>query len=386
MAAIPKVEFRGTVTEFKEHFGDCEFAKNIDSVASFEDHLFELAFEKGNLPVARWFIQHGCNMHKLYKKEYKNYRDTDRPPLIAAVENGHLPVVNLLLAMGASPDGVRCPNPMSCNHQRGPANDFVCKNTQALPLALYNRQNTIAQMLIDAGAERYWSGEIKSAINGGNLQRLETLDTKYDSWSFVRSAIAQNNPRMVRIILNNLTEHLKKYMPSQDYYGFNYATLVVESILNDNPEITLLLLDAQPTFDVNFVSWSSRGPQTRPIIAAIQKANLALVQDLIKRGAWINPILTDHLIKYDNIELNPLYAAANADNTEAVELLLQEGANPMLLARYPGVLGYGSSSEPLPVIEFIRQFQGWKTYHGCRQRPNLNRIIQLCENAVVQKP
>lgn len=386
MDTIPKIEFRGTVTEFKEHFGDCEFAKNIDSVANFEDHLFELAFEKGNLPVARWFIQHGCNMHKLYKKECKNYRDTDRPPLIAAVENGHLPVVNLLLAMGASPDGVRCPNTMGCKHQRGPAYDFLCKNMQALPLAFYNGHIAIAQALIAAGSERYRDGEVKSVINGGHSELIEFFGMKISDWNCVRSAVLQNNPRLVQVVLKNLTEHLKKYMPSEDYYGFNYATLVVESILNDNPEITHLLLDAQPTFDVNFVSWSFRGPNTRPIIAAIQKGNLALIQDLIKRGVWINPILTDHLIKYDSIELNPLYAAADADNIKAVELLLQERANPMHLACYPGVLGCGSSSA-LPVIEFIRQFQGWETYPGCRKRPNLNRIIHLLEEHIGrQKP
>lgn len=384
MDKVPEIEFKGTIAEFKKHFGQCDFTQNVDSAPNFEDYLFGIAFEKGNLSVARWFVQHGCNLHKLYKNGCQDYRDTSKPPLIAAVENGHLPVVNLLLAMGASPDGVRCPNTMSCNHQRGPANDFLCKNIQALPLALYNRQNTIAQMLIDAGAERYWSGEIKSAVNGGNLQRLEALDTKYDSWSFVRSAIAQNNPRMVRIILNNLTEHSKKYMPSEDYYGFNYATLVVESILNDNPEITRMLLDAQPSFDVNCVSQSFRGPHTRPIIAAIQKGNLAQVQDLIKRGAWINPIFPERSpIEYDSIEGNPLYAAAYEDNIEAVEFLLQQGALPTHLACYHGSVW----GEPMPVIEFIRQFQGWKEYHGLKQRPNLNSIIQILEDHMAkQKP
>lgn len=363
-----EIEFRGTIAGFKKHFGECDFTKNVDSVPNFEDYVFELAFEKGNLAVARWFLQHGCNLQKLYKKGRLDYRETSKPPLIAAVENGHLPAVKLLLIMGANPNGLDCPNTMECGHARGPGTPFICKNSFALHLALYKGHNAIAKTLIKAGAKRYYWAEATSAVDGGNSEVIETLEMKIDCWYQVDSAVCQRNPRLVGVVLKNLTERKKKYLPDVWYEGFNYATLVIKSIFNDTPEITRMLLDAQPSFDVNSVSpWrSSIETYTRPLIVAIQKGNLPLALDLIKRGAWINPPGGSYS-KYDNIEFNPLYAAAKEDNIRAVEFFLQQGANPNHLALY--------GDEPLRIISCIKKIKSWSS----REQPNLDRIIQMCE-------
>ncbi len=373
----PEIEFRGTVADFKKYFGESDCTQNLDSVVNFEDYIFELAFEKGNLPVARWFIEHGGNIDKLYKREKRETKSdgTGIIPLIAVVENGHLSVANVLLAMGANPNGVDCksPNAMLCMHPKGPGNPFICKNRQALPLAIYKGNIGLAKTLIAAGAERDYHNEMKSAVTGGSHEMVKALcdmGNKNNSWLTMRTAVFDGNTPVVKLLLENSN---LKYMPSESYDCFNYATLVVDSILNDKPEITDMLLDAQPTFEVNSRSWSGRGPFTRPLIAAIEKNNLVVATDLIRRGAWLNPALPKSCSsEIDSIDLNPLYAAAHADNMPAVTFLLEHKANPHHLARYHGSL----FSEPRPVLEFIRDLKKLEGL-GVKRRPNLDRILQI---------
>lgn len=376
----PEVKFSGTIADFKKHFGECDLAQNIDST-NFEDYLFELAFEKGNLPVAQWFVQKGCNVHKFY--QYKDsFPQKGVLPLTAAVENGHLSLVNFLLAAGAEADGY-CDKPGHCEHDRSPGNPFLCKNRQPIALAACKAHIPIYNALKSAGAHPVDASLLEAAVNSGDPAMIETLTSHIDSWGLIRTAVLHGKTRMVKTLLNLRSPRMKKQGPLITYgplaEGFNYASLVVDSIRKNKLKITYLLLDQAPSdYNINEVSWSFWARrEERPLNTALRKNKLALAKKLIKRGAWVNPPpIKGHI---QNFRLNPLYEAAEADNIEAIQLLLQKGADPNHLAKPDRaykkndagviiILDYVSNQDALPIKNFIRKWN---------DKPNSRRIVQI---------
>ena len=112
-----------------------------------------------------------------------------------------------------------------------------------------------------------------------------------------------------------------------------------------------MLLAAHPSFDINSITsdWTLHREFERPLNAALRKNNLLLVDQLIQRGAWVNPpFIEDYYV-------NPLFQAWNQDDLPAVELLLKKGACPdhLCKSRYH----YSFEENPArPVLEFIRKF------------------------------
>lgn len=356
--------------EFESDFEYYEFSKDLEDVNNFDDYLFELAFEKGNLRVAQWFLQHGCFINKLYKNKTAGYPSQryETLPLIAAVENERIAVVKLLLREGANPNKRVCKK-MACGHGSGPGNPFICKNDgKALTIAAFRGNIPLVHMLLDAGA-KLERDTMRAAVSGGSLDMVKALYklgwNNGDDWRNIRIAVRGGNTELVKFIFENSTEEFKKDLPT-DYWGFNYATLLVDSIEMNNPEITHILLDARPDFNINFAS--NRSPYGSPLRTAIRKNNLGMARALIKRGACINPPIKDEYGRdwFQSYESNFLYEAAFDDNIEAVKLLLEQGADPthLVVARYPGVL----FPQPRPVIEFIQISD---------RRPNSEQIVQL---------
>ncbi|GMU19258.1 MAG: hypothetical protein AMXMBFR12_04500 [Candidatus Babeliales bacterium] len=378
-----KPHYSATKKKFKKQFGNCDFTKNLNSIENFEDYLFELAFEKGNYLVAEWFLNHGCHMNQLYKD--KGFPSQGTTPLIAAIENERIAVVQLLLSAGANPHGSGCNGGNKCKHPNESGNDFVCKNLQPLAIAAFRGNVPIFYALINARAKDRFGCIMKSAVNGGNPEMVSALcKLRYNdgSWHTLRTAVRQGNTPVVKLLLeNNGLEDL----PSENYYNFNYADLIVDSINNEKSDITGILLDARPTYDVNSVSRSFEGSYTRPLLAALQKNNFEVARKLIKRGAWVNPpVLKEFGSDYiQHEESNPLYVAARADNLKAIEFLLQNGADQNHLAISRALYNYrytvySKPNPPRPIREFI-------VLDRSENLPNSKAIIQMLQNHIQKK-
>ena len=112
-----------------------------------------------------------------------------------------------------------------------------------------------------------------------------------------------------------------------------------------------MLVAAHPSFDINSITsgWTLHREFERPLNAALRKKNLLLVDQLIQKGAWVNPPFIE------DYEANPLYQAWDQDNLQAIELLLAKGACPDHLCKSRTYYLF-EENPARPVLEFIRKF------------------------------
>jgi ankyrin repeat protein len=120
------------------------------------------AAEKGNVRAVRAWLRSGVNVDG--RDVGDDVAPTDRPLAVAA-EHGHLDVVNVLLAAGASPD--RC----------------CCTCVTALHLAIRGKHAEIVARLLDAGADPKipFDGQISSlelARRSGDREIVRLLEER----------------------------------------------------------------------------------------------------------------------------------------------------------------------------------------------------------------
>lgn len=313
----------------------------------------EQDFEAHNVSDAAFW---GSFNTAVYKKALTEYQSKGLPALLTAIQNEQLGQVHLWLNRGIDPNrsSERCNNHDNFRHCKKchPMRFAACKGNIPIFLALKRAGGKIDRLTMN------------DAVEGGSLPMVLTLynlGCDNNCWLNVRRAINQENMSLVEFLLSN-SNFCRT--PDPDYYGFSYTTLIIDSIENTkSAAITHILLNACPDYINSVDSWyiTGFGRRTeRPLNTALRKKKFALAKDMIQKGAWVNPPPLVNSVQ--SFELNPLWQAAHADNKEAVEFLLQNGANPNHLA------GSGKSKDGEPVIEFIEGY-----IHG----PNSAQIVQL---------
>jgi len=285
----------------------------------------QLAAAKGQLTVAKYLLDHGADV---------NGRNRYRTALYAAAENGHKAMVELLLARGADVNAFRSlyqavskgfnevAEVLLAN--RADVNLAGVNGESPLDAAARTGNTELVQSLIRHGADvnaKDVNGETPLAFaatanqtNAAKLLLAAQADVEAKDKGAetpLHKAASAGNTEMVSLLLDSGA--------SVDATNVNDTTPLLLAVAGGHVDATRVLLEHKA--DPNHIGLvrSVASDRQPPVIMAIFIRNNEILKLLLDAGA--NP--EGNLSSY-----SPLSTAIGKNNVDAVQLLLQHGADP----------------------------------------------------------
>lgn len=227
-------------------------------------------------------------------------------PLMSAANGGSLEIVRLLLDVGADPNA---------RNRYG---------SSALLKACEEGHSEVARVLIDAGAD------VHVRENASQFRR--------DNPNPVEWSIRHGDAELLRNLLNAGAD--------QDESAGKPGPPAFHAIEAERFDLLELLLDAG--VDINAAGAIGTGTRNETMLAfASREGPTDLVRMLLERGADIN--------RTDGSGWSPLMWAANWNQIDALDLLLEAGADRSLRNRCPAGVGTHPSNYDLTALELATQ-------------------------------
>lgn len=291
-----------------------------------------LAASKGQLVVAKYLLDHGADVNG------RNNRHVNTP-LSVATENGHKAMVELLLARGAEVNGNGGRNPLVVAVRKGyvaVAEVLLANkadvNTRfeggALNAAAGNGQTELLKLLIEQGAEVNLPDsegrtplEMAAMQNNTNAAKLllgskAAVEAKDRSGNTpLHEAAKAGNAEFVSLLLESRA--------AVDPTNSSDATPLLLAVVNNRTDAVRVLLQHKADPNREGVAPNPFNPneakRSLPILFAIWRGDDNIVKLLLDAGA--NP-------EKDSQYEVPLFTAITYNRVDAVQILLEHGADP----------------------------------------------------------
>jgi ankyrin repeat protein len=238
--------------------------------------------------------------------------------LVAAVEDVSINIMRILLAHGADPNRV-------VKDSKGDYDSWYSEiHLTALHAAIRGQQTEIVQLLIANGADANAKGWILHSHSDYPGQGF--MDNESMEWAISPLHLAVSNPSetIAEILIDNGAELDSLLLVGDDHdwqsrmYGSTPLHLAAK---NGHRPLTTLLLDRGA--GVNIVECGSLANGPTALFAAVDNGKEDIVQLLLSRGADPNITAEQKSLKGES----PLHQAVRRGNINLVRMLIDSGAN-----------------------------------------------------------
>jgi len=289
----------------------------------------QLAARKGQLIVAKYLLDHGATVDEA--------GESGVTPLSLATDNGHKAMVELLLARGAGVNGARGPNPLYQAVSRGFTGvvDVLLANKadanarssdngkRPLHAAAWKGSTNMIQSLIEHGAD------VNATDSSSNTPlHLAADQNKLDAAKILLAARAdvearnnEGNTPLHEAAGNGFDKVVSLLLDSKatvDATNNGKASPLFLAVAGGKENATRVLLNHKA--DPNFKRASSNGSFSYPVDLVAGFRNSEILKLLLDAGAKPE--------SSPNGPYRPLFSAIANNAVDAVQLLLQHGADP----------------------------------------------------------